>query len=220
MTYGRKTGGRIKGSRNKPKAFVIDPTAENLELLAAIAADRLAADKPETSTPKAVMLGAMHHFEDLATALMLQAKERVLTDPQLATDLGIQAQKFLLAAVQCAEKVAPYMHAKLLSIESRGDNAQDDLPFVVRAPAVVLESSEWERLAIGVLPPEPSVRPAVVVPGALQEEGRNQVGQMTQVVHDAPPARPSTQMPPGPRVISPASTEEWLAQVASDRKIA
>ena len=47
----------------------------------------------------------------------------------------------MIAAVQCAEKVAPYIHARLLAVESRGDMTEDKAPFVIRAPMVMDDSS-------------------------------------------------------------------------------
>jgi hypothetical protein len=55
--------------------------------------------------------------------------------------------KFIVAAVECATKVAPYIHARLLAVESRGDMTEDKAPFVLRAPLVMPSSEEWQAMA-------------------------------------------------------------------------
>jgi hypothetical protein len=62
--------------------------------------------------------------------------------------LATEGHKFTIAAVQCAEKVAPYVHARLLAVESRGDMTQDKAPYVVRVPAVLADSTAWQA-AVG-----------------------------------------------------------------------
>jgi hypothetical protein len=64
--------------------------------------------------------------------------------------LSTEGHKFTIAAVQCAEKVAPYIHARLLAVESRRDMTQDKAPYVVRVPAVLADSTAWQT-AVGAL---------------------------------------------------------------------
>jgi hypothetical protein len=59
-----KTGGRTKGTPNKPRPIILASTEENRELLAMAAVMR---------TPKAVMLEAMLRFAD--TVVFLQMRQ-------------------------------------------------------------------------------------------------------------------------------------------------
>jgi hypothetical protein len=221
MAPGRKTGGRVRGiSKNKPKPIILEPTPENRAL------QLLAESAPEVRTPKAVMLGAMRHFEDLALGLIDQAKLKLATDPEAATALGIQGQKFMIAAVQCADRVAPYIHARLLAIESRGDMTADKAPYVVRVPSVMADSTAWQA-AVGAAVID--MEPAQIATGGRTEALSHPA--MPQPVTPEPPPPPApvalvadqktgriTIMPPGPKVVQPAGTDEWLQKVTAERR--
>jgi hypothetical protein len=141
MAPGFKTGRRTKGTPNKPRPIILAPTEENRELLAMAAVMR---------TPKAVMLDAMLRFESIGLSLLAKAErlaETTASASQIAM-LATEGHKFMIAAVQCAEKVAPYIHARLLAVESRGDMTEDKAPYVIRAPAVMEDSSAWQK-AVG-----------------------------------------------------------------------
>jgi hypothetical protein len=203
-----KTGGRKKGVLSRPRPITLAPTDENraLALMAPTAAVR---------TPKAVMLSAMLHFEELATGLITQAKQKLETDPGLAADLGTQAHKFMIAAVQCAEKCAPYIHARLIAVESRSEDAP--APFVIRAPAVMLDSSAWQT-AVGaaVIDMEASAGAGEGLPASGASEPAPQTSQSVPapvVLTADPRTNRITAMPPGPRVVHPAGSQEWLASV-------
>src|SRR5277367_5596855 len=140
MAPGRKTGGRIRGvSINKPKPIILAPTDENRQL--ALMAPTLA---KEVRTPKFVMLSAMMRFDDLSKELMAKAKRMAKSSRPLAEIREVMAEsyRFTIAAVQCAEKAAPFIHPRLLAVESRGDMREDQVPFVLRAPAVVKDSAK------------------------------------------------------------------------------
>ena len=81
------------------------------------------------------MLEAMHFFDQVARDYHEQKQPE-------------KAAKYMAAAVKVAEKVAPYIHARLMAIESRGDNVDQRAPFVIRAPAVMADSSTWQA-AVG-----------------------------------------------------------------------
>jgi hypothetical protein len=99
-------------------------------------------------TPKAVMLNAMVRFENLSQTLFARAERMAKTRaaPDKIAEITHEARKCVAAAVQCAEKVAPYIHARLLAIESRGDMTEDKAPFVVRVPTVMSSSQEWQAM--------------------------------------------------------------------------
>ena len=65
MAPGFKTGGRTKGTPNKPRPIILAPTEENRELLAMAVVMR---------TPKAVMLDAMLRFESIGLTLLAKAE--------------------------------------------------------------------------------------------------------------------------------------------------
>jgi hypothetical protein len=209
-----KTGGRKKGQGNKPKAITLPDTDESRALIAL-------APTAEIRTPKAVMLSAMMKFERMSDVLMAKA-ERMTGDKFPYEDIKqivAEAHKFTFAAVKCASEAAPYVHAKLLSIESRTE--EKAAPFVVRAPAVMADSSAWQA-AVGA---------AVIDMEAAQSPsaGRTEVSAHPAQQHapepqNAPPVTavplmndPKTNritvMPPGPRVVQPSGTEQWLAGI-------
>ena len=121
--------------------------------------------------------------------------------------------KYSVAAVQCAEKAAPYTHAKLLSIESRTE--EKAAPFVVRAPAVMADSSAWQA-AVGaaVVDMEAGQSPGNGVP--VRQTGEvtlphpvqtNAPATAVALMND-PKTNRITVMPPGPwRVVQPSGTE-------------
>jgi hypothetical protein len=210
-----KTGGRKKGQGNKPKAIVLPDTDESRALIAL-------APTAEIRTPKAVMLSAMMKFERMSDVLMAKA-ERMTGDKFPYEDIKqivAEAHKFTFAAVKCASEAAPYVHAKLLSIESRTE--EKAAPFVVRAPAVMADSSAWQA-AVGaaVIDMEAAQSPGNEVPVRQTESGATLPAQTEQqapqtapvaLMNDAKTNR-ITVMPPGPRVVQPSGTEQWLASI-------
>jgi hypothetical protein len=198
MAPGFKTGGRTKGTPNKPRPIILATTEENRELLAMAAVMR---------TPKAVMLDAMLRFESIGLSLLAKAERLAETEAsasQIAM-LATEGHKFMIAAVQCAEKVAPYIHARLLAVESRGDTTQDRVPYVVRVPAVLQDSSAWQA-AVGA---------AIIEREAVQVRSG---GQPAALVTDQKSGRIRTMMPAGPNVVKPTGTQEWLESVAAGQR--
>jgi hypothetical protein len=193
-----KTGGRRKGSANRPKPVVLSPDEA--------AQSRALTIVTEIPTPKSVMMNAM---------IMLDGLAKKHFEIQ---DYG-PALKYLQAAVAVADRVAPYIHARLLSVESRSE--EKAAPFVVRAPAVMADSSAWQA-AVGA---------AVIDMEATQSPsaGRTEVSahpaqQQAPEPQNAPPATavalmndPKTNritvMPPGPRVVQPNGTQAWLDSI-------
>src|ERR1700678_2418688 len=105
MAIGRKTGGKVKGvSKHGPKPIKLPDTAENRQLV-------LMAPTAEIRTPKAVMLDAMIFLD------------RMARDSFEKQDY-VPALKYMQASVQVAERVAPYVHARLL-IAVQGEAAAD-----------------------------------------------------------------------------------------------
>ena len=74
MAPGFKTGGRTKGTPNKPRPIILASTEENRELLAMAAVMR---------TPKAVMLNAMLRFERIGLSLLAGRPGRTHTAADL-----------------------------------------------------------------------------------------------------------------------------------------
>jgi hypothetical protein len=194
-----KTGGRVKGQILGPKPIKLADTPENRALM-------LLAPTAEVRTPRAVMMDAM---------LMLDGLAKKHFEIQ---DYG-PSLKYLQAAVAVADRVAPYIHARLLSVESRTE--EKAAPFVVRAPAVMADSSAWQA-AVGA---------AVIDMDAAQSPsaGRTEVSvhpaqQQAPEPQNAPPTAPVplmndpktnriTVMRPGPRMVQPSGTEQWLASI-------
>jgi hypothetical protein len=195
-----KTGGRVKGQILGPKPIKLADTPENRALM-------LMAPTADVRTPRAVMMDAM---------LMLDGLAKKHFEIQ---DYG-PALKYLQAAVTVAERVAPYVHAKLLSIESRTEDKA--APFVVRAPAVMADSSAWQA-AVGaaVIDMEAAQSPANGVPVAqtereatLPHQAQSSAPATTAVpLMNDPKTNRITVMPPGPRVVQPNGTQAWLDSI-------
>jgi len=135
LTYGYKTGGKVKGTRNKPKPEILPPT----EALALVEQTRaLALQLPSAvRLPKAVMLDAMVRFEQLGLQYLEQAQKKLKRGANVAAvaDFAREGHRMIAAAVECATKVAPYIHARLLAIESRGDGVDRIAPFATHSRA-------------------------------------------------------------------------------------
>lgn len=224
MAAGRKTGGRTKGTPNKPKAEILPPG----EAISQAEEARLASVTTGPRTPKAVMLDAMLRFEGIGLGFLAKAekmmKTRATTDKVAET--AREGHKFIVAAVECATKVAPYIHARLLAVEARGDMTEDRAPFVVRVPAVMSDSAAWQQ-AVGAMVVEQmaSQPPGHASPETLRHPALPQPAEPTPPPAPAPvvltadqKGKISTAMPPGPRVAQPVGSQEWLESVNATRK--
>jgi hypothetical protein len=206
-----KTGGRARGTPNKPKQIgvltkprPIKLTQQDRELIVMAQVMR---------TPKAVILEAMVKFETLGKGLLAKADNLMKTrgDPKKAAELAEEGYKYIVAAVECATKVAPYIHARLLAVESRGDMTADRPPYVLRAPTVMANGEAWQA-AVGAAAIE---REAVQVPSGGQPLAlldprpslapptpeRAQVATPMALVADQKSGRISTMMPAGLRLV-------------------
>jgi hypothetical protein len=217
MAPGRKTGGRIAGvSKNKPKPLKLPDTEANRALIAM-------APTAEFRSPKAVMLSAMMKFERMSDVLMAKA-ERMTGEQQPYEDIKqvvAEAHKFTFAAVNCADRVAPYIHARLIAVQ--GEAAADKPAFVIRAPAVMSDSSAWQA-AVGaaVVDMEAQsgsvVRQNEVAATQVAPEPKATPAPSPVVLANDPKTNRITVMPPGPRVVQPTGTAEWLARVETERR--
>jgi hypothetical protein len=155
-------------------------------------------------TPKAVMLDAMLRFESIGLSLLAKAERLAETEAsasQIAM-LATEGHKFMIAAVQCADQVAPYVHARLIAMQ--GDEKDKDKPsFVVRAPAVMADSSAWQ---------------AAVGAAIIEREAVRSGGQPAAFVADQKSSRISTMMPARPVVVKPTGSQEWLESVAAGQR--
>lgn len=231
MAKGRKTGGRIKGvSKNKERIVVPEvlppETAESM--IAETARAMVLASSP-IRTPKAVILDAMMRFEALGLGFLKTAERLQKRNAGVAkiAEAAHEGHKFIVAAVECATKAAPYVHARLLAIESRGDMTEDKAPYVVRVPMVMSDSTAWQA-AVGaaVIEGEAFRTPSGPDTATLAHPGRPQPIAKPEPPPPAPVALAAdqktgriTMMPPGPRVVQPSGTQEWLDAVAQQRKV-
>ena len=210
-----KSGGKTRGSRNKPKPIVLEPTDENRALV-------LMAPTADIKTPKAVMLSKMMMFDRLSDMMMDQAGRLTGVDKEEAI---MASYKFAMAAVSCAKEAAPYIHARLIAMESR-EGAEERVPYVVRAPAVMVDSAAWQA-AVGaaVLDIEAAQVPSggqpavsgVSTASTASDRPIEPVSAPVALVADQKTGR-VTVMPPGPRVVQPAGTVEWLERVAAEKR--
>lgn len=197
----RVTAADVPRPAHVPGTILLPDTPEN----------RVVALMTEPRLPKAVMLDAMRNFENLAQGLMAQAHETMATDPGIGIELGMQGMKFLMAAVNCAEKVAPYIHAKLISIDDRREG-DGKASFVVRAPMVIENSEDWELAAQSLAKHEPvTIGPAVVSHAVKPAPAPEQKSQAAKPA-PAPPQPRGAPMPAGPKTVKALGTDEWLAK--------
>lgn len=190
-----KTGGRTAGVPNKPKPIILSP--EELEK-----GRQLALISTEVRSPKSVMLDAMLYFDQMARDYHAQYEYE-------------KAAKFMASAVQVAREVAPYVHARLLAVETRNDESKP--AFVIRAPAVMGDSASWQAM-VGVAADLEAQSGAVVSQtemGATSEpQEPKPAPATTPVVLEADHKTGRiTVMPPGPRVVQPDGSAEWLAGI-------
>jgi len=216
-----KTGGRKKGVGNKERIVVPEvlppETAESI--IAETARAMVLASSP-VRTPKAVILDAMMRFEALGLGFLTKADRLMKRNAGTAkvAEAAQEGHRYIVAAVECATKAAPYVHARLLAVESRGDMTQDQAPFVVRVPAVMADSTVWQA-AVGSAILDMEAEPSPVV--------RSNEVAATLMAPNPPPAPVAspvplmldpktsriTAMPPGPATVRPMGTEEWLQSI-------
>jgi hypothetical protein len=216
MANGRKTGGRRKGVPNKPKLIVSPEQLARDRAIALMTPD-------EIRTPKAVMLSAMMKFERMSDVLMAKA-ERMTGDKkpyEAIKQVVAEAHKFTFAAVNCADRVAPYIHARLIAVQS--EDKPDRPAFVVRAPAVMTDSSAWQA-AVGAAVMDMEAQSSPVV--RQNEVAATQVAPAPQasptpapvVLAPDPKTNRITAMPPGTVILKPSGTTEWLDSVAAEKR--
>ena len=196
-----KTGGRAKGVPNRPKPVVMSPDEEAQNRVMTIVTPS------EVRTPKAVMMDAMLFLD------------RMAKDHFENRDYA-PALRYLQASVQVAEKLAPYIHARLIAMQG-DDGAKDKPSFVVRAPAVMPDSSAWQA-AVGAAVAEIDAQS-----GQNATPMRSNEVAAVQVPHEPKPAPVAsavalaadpktnriTVMPPGPRIVQPVGTQAWLDSI-------
>jgi hypothetical protein len=191
-----KTGGRGKNVPNKPPMLKLPDTEENRALV-------LAAPTTPVLTPKAVMAEAMKRYYDMAHGFQRDNNQA-------------EENKAWGACVAVAKELAPFVHARYLAVESRSE--EKAAPFVVRAPAVMADSSAWQA-AVGaaVIDMEAQNSPVVrsnEVPATPPAQTEQQAPQTAPVaLMNDPKTNRITVMPPGPRVVQPSGTEQWLASI-------
>ena len=164
----------------------------------------------EVRTPKAVMMDAMMFFDRLARDYHAMKEFE-------------KAGKCMVSAVQVAEKVAPYIHARLLAVESQ--NTEQPSPFVVRVPAVIADSAAWQAATgAGAVDLEPAAlaHPALqndptVVSGPANGIPLPEDGQLPPkpgpLIPKPPELRPLNFMPNGNATVAPAGSAEWLESI-------
>lgn len=195
-----KTGGRGKNVPNKPPMLKLPDTEENRALV-------LAAPTTPVLTPKMVMAEAMKRYYDMAHGFQRDNNQA-------------EENKAWGACVAVAKELAPFVHARYLAVESRTEDKAT--PFVVRAPAVMADSSAWQA-AVGaaVIDMEAAQSPGNGVPvrqtevaATLPAQAEQQAPQTAPVaLMNDPKTNRITVMPPGPRVVQPSGTAEWLESV-------
>ena len=163
-------------------------------------------------TPKAVMLDAMLRFERIGLSLLAEA-ERLAETKASASQIALLAtegHKFMIAAVQCAEKVAPYCVRGCSRSKSRGRHDRDKAPYVIRAPMVMDDSTTWQAAV--------ERREAKQWHPRRRAEPRQRLCRTLCLRDRSERAGSTTIMPARPVVVKPTGTQEWLESVASQRK--
>ncbi len=135
MANGKKTGGRLPGSLNKKTVALIETV------------------EATGKTPLEVMLMNMRHFQKVAEDAEAVLEAISKDDLQALGDSHEQQFKAMLAkvksaaglrqmAVECARDAAPFIHAKLATIEHRGELTVSK---VIRAPATSPSTAAWAK---------------------------------------------------------------------------
>ena len=101
--------------------------------------------KPDLRKPRDVLRDIMHFYDkqakDIITDIILRLSEH--STKGTASELALMYKKFTECtdiAIRCAEKLAPYEHPKLESIEVKKELTHR---FVLRAPTPIIDVNEW-----------------------------------------------------------------------------
>ena len=107
-------------------------------------------------TPKEAMAKGMAYFERKAQEL-LNMVEKARADGIPISETGPEMKlikEYQEAMIDCAAKLAPYIHPRLAAVEVRTEQVQ---PFVVRVPAIDSTSQTWaDRVAGKIIDAEPT----------------------------------------------------------------
>lgn len=113
MAKGYKTGGRQKGSRNKPKLVALPPPDAQKRAEATV--ERIAAEPPKLS-PLDIMLANMDWaWSKCAPVLMELAQDKTAT-PEVRLEALKEAQVLRDRVQAYAKDAAQYCHAKLHAV--------------------------------------------------------------------------------------------------------
>lgn len=101
--------------------------------------------KPDSRKPRDVLRDTMHFYDktakDIITDIILRLKEE--NGRGTGSELAMMYKRFHECtdiAIRCAEKLAPYEHPKLESIEVKKELTHR---FVLRAPPATIDTKEW-----------------------------------------------------------------------------
>jgi hypothetical protein len=205
---GRKPGTKNKATIERELVAVQEMQQRSLAPIRALAKDQLGELVP-------VVKEIVTRFQMAAIASGAPG------DPSYKPEFWKELRDWIKTYATIADLAADFESPRYRAIEMivNGDN---QAPFVVRAPAVMADSSAWQA-AVGaaVIDMEATQSPGNVVPvaqtereAALAHPNQTNAPAATAVpLMNDPKTNRITVMPPGPRVVQPSGTQEWLDSI-------
>lgn len=219
MARGFKSGGKQKGTKNKATLERERHALEILQGKSLAPLRTLAKDQLAELVP--VVKGMVAQFQMAAMNAGLPGSKD--WKPELWKELRDWIKTYAAVADLAADFESPRFRA-IAVLEGTGGVGR--APFVVRVPIVMADSTAWQA-AVGAaiiegevvqtasggiveaLPhpaaPQPTEPEAPPVPAPVALAADPKTGRITA-------------MPPGPRVVQPSGTTEWLAAVTAERR--
>lgn len=103
-------------------------------------------EEVDNRSPKTVLQDKMLFYDEVARGILEKIVEALKADARPRGDLLAMMYKKMnecdKIAIECAEKLAPYKHAKLSSIEVKKDIVHR---FVIRTPTVIENQDKWMK---------------------------------------------------------------------------
>jgi hypothetical protein len=210
MARGFKSGGKKKGSKNKAtlerEHRAIEVIQKGMPLVRTLAKDQLAELVP---TVKGIVEGFQRAAMDAGGP----------GQPGFKMDLWRELRDWIRMYATVADLAADFESPRYRAIAVVDGTGGVGTPFVIRAPAVMADSSTWQA----------AVGSAVI---EMEAAGNGSPVRQSDVAATLPAAQPPnapatapvvlradqangrvTIMPPGPRVVQPSGTQEWLDSI-------
>ena len=209
MARGFKSGGKQKGTKNKATLEREHRAMEALQQKSLAPLRTLAKDQLSELVP--VVKGIVMGFQQAAMDSGAPGQ------PGYKVEFWRELRDWMKTYAQIADLAADFESPRYRAIAVL-DATDGKMPFVVRAPAVMADSSAWQAVVgAAVIDMEAQNSPVVrsnEVAATLPAQTGQQAPQTAPVaLMNDPKTNRITVMPHGPRVVQPVGSAEWLASI-------